>query len=304
MENNITFPIDENGENNENYFNKMIPNLVLNSLKSGHNSKHRQYDAILIDEGQDYAQSYYDVLCAFLSDNDEVLFVTDEKQNIYSRKLSWIDNMKGTKFRGRWRELKESYRLPLPILKEANRFAKLFLPEIGLVAEPVNKQLRMELSSDNKLINAHLIWRNLHINDNYQQKIFNAYSWLTEKQNIHPSEIVILVSTHKEGMDLVNMFGKYKIKVNHVFENKDDNKSTYKNKHSFWMGDSRLKISTIHSFKGWELLNVIVLTPSSDIKENMDSLMYIAITRARENLIVFNRFNKYRDYGSSWTKTW
>ena len=91
MENNIESGFDENDEN---YFDETIPNLVLNTLKSGHNSKGRQYDAVLIDEGQDYAQIYYDVLCAFLSDNDEVLFVTDEKQNIYSRELSWIDKMK------------------------------------------------------------------------------------------------------------------------------------------------------------------------------------------------------------------
>lgn len=298
MENNIESGFDENDEN---YFDETIPNLVLNTLKSGHNSKGRQYDAVLIDEGQDYAQIYYDVLCAFLSDNDEVLFVTDEKQNIYSRVLSWIDNMKGTKFRGRWRELKESYRLPLPILKEANRFAKLFMPEVGLVAEPVNKQVTMGFSSDNKLINAHLLWRNLNNSDNYQEKIFDAYTWLTEKQKIHPSEIVILVSTHREGVELVHQFEGHKINVNHVFE---DKKNTYKNKHSFWMGDSRLKISTIHSFKGWELLNVIVLTPNHDLKENMDSLMYIAITRARENLIVFNRLDKYVNYGRSWTNSW
>ena len=301
MENNIAIPFDEDDLNYEIFFNEVIPNLVLNTLKNGQNTKNRQYDAVLIDEGQDYAQSYYDVLCAFLSDNDEVLFVIDEKQNIYSRKLSWIDNMKGTKFRGRWRELKESYRLPLLILKEANRFSKLFLPEVGLVAEPVNQQDIMSLSDDNKLIKAHLLWRNLNDGDNYQEKIFDAYRWLTEKQKIHPSEIVILVSSHKEGMELVRQFEVHKINVNHVFE---DKKTTYKNKHSFWMGDSRLKISTIHSFKGWELLNVIVLTPNHDFKEKMDSLMYIAITRARENLIVFNRLDKYVDYGKSWINSW
>ncbi len=296
MENNIVVKYNEEDD----YFDETIPNLVMSTLNQKKNCKNRIYDAVLIDEGQDYAQSYYDVLCAFLSDNDEVLFVTDEKQNIYSRELSWIDKMSGTKFKGRWRELNKSYRLPLLILREANRFAKLFLPKVGIVAEPVDRQTKIGVAKD-KLINSHLLWRNLHSYDKYQDKIFDAYTWLTEKKNIHPSEIVILVSTHKEGMKLVERFKKNSIKVNHVFEG---DKSTYKNKHSFWMGDGRLKISTIHSFKGWELLNVIVLTPYDDSNKNIDYLMYIAITRARENLIVFNRLDKYTAFGESWSGRW
>lgn len=65
------------------------------------------------------------------------------------------------------------------------------------------------------------------------------------------------------------------------------------------MGDSRLKMSTIHSFKGWELTNIIIITPESHINlsEDLDKLIYTALTRARQNLIVFNRHPKYRLYG-------
>ena len=81
-------------------------------ISNGYNAKSRKYDAILIDEGQDYHKSWYDTLSKFLSHNDEMLFVIDEKQNIYERENRWVDSMNGTNFRGRWRTLNKSYRLP------------------------------------------------------------------------------------------------------------------------------------------------------------------------------------------------
>ena len=288
-ENDIDFPNDSSDTNT--FLDNTIPQLIIDSMKKGLNKKNRKYDVILIDEGQDYTDKYYHMLCMFLTNNDEVLLVADEKQNIYSRKLSWLENMKGTKFKGRWRELKESYRLPLPILQEANRFADMFLPDIGLIPEAI----------DGNLFDPKLLWRNISNLSIALEKIFIAFQWLTKKQGIHPSEIVILIPTHEEGLKFKKYFENRKINVNDVFEEKKGNK---KHKHSFWMGDSRVKMSTIHSFKGWELLNVILLTPDNEEYPNIDYLMYIAITRTRENLIVFNRLKKYERYGQHWENKW
>ena len=98
-----------------------------------------------------------------------------------------------------------------------------------------------------------------------------------------------------------NYFENQGVRVNDVFEEEKGNK---KHKFSFWMGDSRVKMSTIHSFKGWELLNVILLTPDNKEYPNIDYLMYIALTRTRENLIVFNRLKKYEEYGEHWENQW
>ena len=74
---------------------------------------------------------------------------------------------------------------------------------------------------------------------------------------------------------------------------------------SFWMGDSRLKMSTIHSFKGWELINVIILTPAKEENYNeLDHILYTSITRSRANMIVFNRLEKYNEYGTGWPDKW
>ena len=80
------------------------------------------------------------------------------------------------------------------------------------------------------------------------------------------------------------------LKVNDVF---DDG-----HKNSFWMGVPRTKMSTIHSFKGWELKNVIVV-----VTANNPSEIYTAISRTMQNLIVINRVRKYDEYGKSWPST-
>lgn len=289
-ENDIPFPKSDNSP--DEFLDEVIPNLIMTNIKNNKNRNNRKYDAILIDEGQDYTKSYYDMLCMFLTSNDEVFLVTDEKQNIYSRDLSWIENMKGTKFRGRWRELKESFRLPLPALKQANIFSKQFLPDVGLIPEGTKGQT---------LFDPHLIWVNLKSIELPLNNIHKAVDWLTKKQNIHPSEIVILFPTHVEGLEAKKYFETKNIKVNDVFEEEVGNK---KHKHSFWMGDSRIKMSTIHSFKGWELTNVILVTPDNEKYPNLDYLMYIALTRTRENLVVFNRIEKFKSYGEKWPSTW
>jgi len=284
-ENNIS--LSHKNEDTNTFLDDTIPQLIINNMGKNKNNNNRKYDVILIDEGQDYTNKYYQMLCMFLTDNDELLLVADEKQNIYSRELSWLENMKGTKFKGRWRELKESYRLPLPILKEANRFADIFLPNVGLIPESANKSLFDPI----------LLWRNISSIDTALEKVFIAFQWLTKKQGNHPSEIVILIPTHQEGLKFKEYFTNRNINVNDVFEDVKGNK---KHKYSFYMGDSRIKMSTIHSFKGWELFNVILLVPDDAEYPNIDYLMYIAITRTRGNLIVFNRLDKYKKYGQSW----
>jgi len=96
-----------------------------------------------------------------------------------------------------------------------------------------------------------------------------------------------------------------KIETNHVFE--DTEEETYhKHKKAFWMGDSRLKMSTIHSFKGWELKNVIIYIPHKvrwDDK-NLDSLIYTAMTRTRQNLIIFNAHPRYIEFGDKLPHSW
>jgi len=292
-ENDIKWP-NNDGTDDDYFLSYAVPQLVIDEKKKGKNKKHRAYDAILIDEGQDFHKLWYDLLCLFLNNNDELLLVIDEKQNIYSRDNSWVDSMTGTKFRGRWRILKESYRTPNLLMEQANSFAETFLPEIGSTPIPNNYQT--------DLFDPHFIWRNLD-GIGYVEKVVAAFNWLTRTKGVHPQDIIILLPTHDEGWSLVNYFNDIKIHINHVFE---DDSNDHQHKKSFWMGDSRLKMSTIHSFKGWELMNVMLIIPKkgSGSEPELDSLIYTSLTRTRSNLIVFNQHPKYEGYGQNWPQTW
>ena len=311
-ENNIRIPYELDDE----HFDDFMPQMVIDCLNSNQNIKNRRYDAIIVDEGQDYTHEWYDMLCKFLTNNNEFVFAMDDKQNIYERSDAWIHNMTGTEFRGPWRELKECMRMPEKILYETTRFEKLFL-------QKSDQSLHATFISENlnqlNFLDPHLIWRNvIDVSDKKNKlsyglidKICIAYKWLTETKGEHPQDIVFLLPDHNEGLDLAKEFKKrFKLKINHVFQKKYKGKrrANYKKK-SFWMKSPRLKMCTIHSFKGWELKNVVLITPKdidipSGNREKFHRMMYTSLTRTRGNIIVFNRISEYEDYGNQWPDKW
>lgn len=288
----------------ENYLEKIVP-TVENALKtlSEKKIKDLQFDAILIDEGQDYEEGWYNLLCKFLRERDELLIVCDKKQKIYSQDLSWIDKpMKN--FPGGWRELKTVYRLPKKIGDATNRFSDMF----GLDQSVEVEKYIMSLEYFKRHLKPHLVWKNIRSVE-WLSHIENAYKQIESAQlefgEGHPSDIVILLPTRIMGMEAAEYFDKnLHIKVNHVFE--DERESKYHNhKKAFRLGDSRLKMSTIHSFKGWEAMHVILLIPEEwKGLGNLDALVYTAMTRTRKTLIVLNCNERYVEYGGSLPSKW
>ena len=64
-------------------------------------------------------------------------------------------------------------------------------------------------------------------------------------------------------------------------------------KSGFWLNAGMIKISTVHSFKGWEIHTVFLLID----KNSTDELIYTGITRARKNIVIINFGNpKYANF--------
>ncbi len=281
----------------ENVLDDLVIKLVVSTLQAQKNANHRSYDAILIDEGQDFQRSYYDTLCHFLSDNDELLFVADRQQNLYQRDDSWLEQMSGTKFRGRWREMKESYRLPPNVAREAARFAELFLPN----PMPVVPATRTDLAEST------LVWHNITNLETASNEICRTVQWLIGQRRVAPADIVILTPTQRDGWLLVTKLEQQQMAVNHLLTEDDGQvgrKQRRFRKRTFAPYDQRITVSTVHSFKGWEMKNVIVVTPPDDSfwAAQGPYLFYVAMTRTRQNLIVFNRHPAYQAYGATWNE--
>jgi len=66
-------------------------------------------------------------------------------------------------------------------------------------------------------------------------------------------------------------------------------------KHYFWYDRGTIKLSTIHSFKGWEANTLFLVLEeqfdNSDFMTSFEELIYTAITRSKTNLIVLNYGN-------------
>lgn len=255
-----------------------------------------KYDAILIDEGQDYRWEWYNFLSKFLNERNELYLVCDEKQNIYGRELSWINGqMKNVQFRGRWSELNTIHRLPRRIAELANKFSESFQ-----LAQSVEFDYAQKTLFNNR--ESFFQWKNID-KGHWLSEIYDAYQTFNKKQiaskRVKPSEIAILLPKNQMGGEVVEFMESKGIGSNHVFLTKKGRK--WRNKKISPLDDERLKISTIHQFKGWESPNVILLIPEHwrGGDKNLDSVVYTAMTRTLQNLIVLNCNKRYNEFAYS-----
>lgn len=275
-------------------FNNMIP-LMENIIKNKSIDKFK-FDAILIDEGQDYDWEWYNILSHFLKDRNELFFVCDKAQNIYEKNLTWVENMGDfpgkVQFSGRWSELSEVYRLPHKIAEMAKKFSEEF---------ELDHSLKMDLGQS-RLLNTDppiFEWKNITDDDWYSYMV-EFYEKIRQLDANNPSEIVVLIPKNRMGIEAVEIFEEKGIKTDHLF-NSDPNK--WLNKKTFSNMDGKLKLSTIHKFKGWEAKNVIMVIPEEwKGDENLDALVYTSFTRTLENLMVLNCNERYYDFGALYEK--
>jgi hypothetical protein len=282
----------------EYFFRATVPSAVIDAIRE---KNYQKYDAILIDEGQDYYYDWYSLLNKhFLSQRDEVMIVCDKRQNIFERELDWLDKRVTRdgleKFDTPYIDLIITFRLPKKVALMSNEFSEVF---------NLNQELKVGKLEDNPVLlhSNHIIWLDID-EDEWQYYIYNSFLRL-KKERYSASDMVILIPNHKLGKTAVDMFREKNVEINHVFE--EDTEARYHpHKKAFWMGDGRLKMSTIHSFKGWELLNIVLFIPSRAPESNkkLDAIVYTALTRTRENLIILNANKRYTEFGKKFPKKW
>ncbi|NLM67376.1 MAG: AAA family ATPase [Enterococcus sp.] len=280
------------------FFKSTVPNAVTEAIRG---NLYQKYDAILIDEGQDYHYEWYSMLEShFLNNRDEVLIVCDKRQNIFNRELDWLDKRVTRagldKFQEPYIDLTITFRLPKKVAVMANEFSEIF---------DLNQELKVGRIENNPVLfhSHHIVWLNI-IGAEWQFYVYKAFLRL-KKEGYSPSDMVILLPSHKMGKEAIHIFHDKKIEVNHVFEENTETRY-HPHKRAFWMGDSRLKMSTIHSFKGWELLNIILFIPEKAPESNrkVDAIVYTALTRTRENVIILNANKRYNSFGDRFPKKW
>lgn len=294
--------IENKGGSFEEYEKKLLEN-VAKLIKSQTNHKARQYDAILIDEAQDFKKEWFDLLLYFLSHNDELLLVADDKQNLYDREISWINGSMagyGYKFKGAWGILKDNIRQrKFPeVIEESNRFFQLFLKDYlnlhphKTFGDSLESQVVKRTGLFNRLFSSvELFWKNIQPSV-LRENLISAHGFLIKK-GYRNKDIVILVPSYKIGDEVMETFKSQEVQSMLFNEDLKNQKSS--------VDEEKIQIATIHSFKGLE--NGVIIFVSHGKDEILsDFETYVAITRATECLIVLNTKEKYREYGDSWKK--
>jgi hypothetical protein len=258
-----------------------IPNMLLDAVSSGE-APLRQYDAVLVDEGQDFDPLWWQLLRKLCRPDGEMVLVADTTQDIYDKARLWTDQaMIGAGFAGRWSELPCSYRMPAPLLNLAGRFAQTFLPVEHLIA-PASPQ--RELATEP----CHLRWMQVASDAVAQTCVDEALRLVTTKDTaIAVTDLTVLVDRIDVGADIVNILNARGIRTAETFvlangTGKAAAGEERRKKLAFWQGNPRVKVTTLHSYKGWEGRTLIVgLTRGRTSTDR--ALIYSGLTRLKRH---------------------
>lgn len=248
------------------------------------------YDTILIDEIQDYKPDWIKLIRSnFLAKDGEMLLFGDEKQNIYKRGLDGDRRPKVVEGFGSWIKLTKSYRYTLqsPIIPLVDSFQRSFLlQDYELDAD---ESFQMSLPSIG--VQAYMTFDSQNMAD-----LASHIIKIAKEHNIHPNDIAIISSQetvlreldyvlrtserHKERT--LSTFPSREVS-NHEKYSKSYQKISASKKMGFNLNSGVMKLSSTHSFKGFESPLIFLLVNIGDSAE----MIFTGLTRAKENVVVF-----------------
>jgi len=264
-----------------------------------------RWDAVLVDEGQDFLPAWWDALRGALpSDGSgEAMLVADRQQNVYGVK-PWTDlEMNGAGFRGPWGALESSHRMSPSLCRLAADFVDRFQPDVD-EHRPISAQGELEFRTE-------LQWVQMGPMEPVAEACVDAMLGILSKSDDDPvavAELVCIVDREDIGLEIVRRLEDKRIHVLHTFgfgqtQSKKDEDGR-RRKLAFFRGDARVKVTTIQSFKGWENRALIVQISEASDPTGL-ALAYAAITRLKQDdrgcfLTVVCSAPQLREFGQTW----
>ena len=276
------------------------------SLEAVPVSNDQMYDAIYIDEAQDFRREWIQFLFHHLlkgrdAKERNLLIAADDAQRIYLRRdFSWSELVTsedsaprlyeggqfswakiGIPMQGRTKVLKTIYRNSARVWI----FAAYLLEEEASYSKQTETQVRFSTKGgyDPELIEC----------PTPEAQIEEAVQLIQRMiQSNYAARNVLILYRHSKfaGFDWSGHLQNKLRTANLPYESINENKRTFN-----WQADS-IKISTVHSAKGMDSPVVIILGAETyiDRYEDQDEtkLMYVALTRAREYLVIFHTGNE------------
>lgn len=260
------------------------------------------YDAVLIDEGQDFEADWLRLVSLLINSNTQsLLLVEDRAQTIYKRKRSYLQDT-GLSFQGRSKVLSINYRNTSQIVKFAWDFYRehsMFKNKVvnrDLEGEIIAPQSTKRKGPEPGIIKASNFFEEMRIVAKQIKKLH-----IEKKIPLHEMLVLYRVKrTHQYPIiDIIKRsLSEAGLNFYWITENEHS-------KRSFEKEDGRVKISTIDSSKGLDYRAVFIVNVESmpfPLEEDLErevSLLYIGMTRAKEYLCLSysgeSDFTKYFD---------
>lgn len=278
---------------------RRIPALAARAVASG-GDRLARYDAILVDEGQDFNLEWWNLLRSVLRPDGEVeaVLVADETQDIYSKANAWTDerNMPGAGFTGEWARLRTSYRLPNQLIPHIRRYVEMHLSDHPAILPEPDSTWREPAS-------VVLHWRQIMP---YQAVGICSHAVLNTPGALDPDpfslfDVTLLTNSHAIGLQCMESLSRV-VEVSHVFAL--DRWEQRNLKLNFFLSDTHVHGCTIHSFKGWESRSLVVYIDTASTYEAR-ALLYVAMTRLKRHpqgnvLTVVCSAPELEAYGRTW----
>ena len=277
--------------NDKKWLQDELPYMV-SSLRKKENDL--EFDVILIDEGQDFNEAWFNTLQAFTSDHNEMMIVQDEKQNIYERDTKWIRKTKKNPHMQDWISLKKTDRIPNNIAIFANNFAKRYIDNENQDVQDSEIFSPIEVDYHRTFFDGDVNIQEVDENS-FEKDVYLKFLKIYKHEANKLGDITIVVFKNDHGVRLVNYFQKKnkEIIIKHIFDlNKESYTISALKKELYSYESDALGITTVQSFKGWDSKNILMIIPAKKISSKS---LYVAITRATGNLFLFNS-NKFYSF--------
>jgi len=249
----------------DDFFQEFVPK-ILNQMIKSQGENQLLYDAILIDEAQDFEQVWFEPIMQLLNpDTNSLLITCDGLQGIYARKrFTW--SSVGIQARGRVKRFDKSYRIPI---------------EIGIIAQKIlPKNITNligqfdEFMSTKQFIGNHGTVE-IFVSDTREDEYIKLVEKIARSLK-SPQEILVLFKLNMKKINYKHPFFDYL--KSHNIEWKDLQDYNYES--------PGLVIGTLYGTKGLES-DTIIIPELDTYNSNQDrQLLYVGITRSRKKLVL------------------
>lgn len=272
--------MSESGEE----YNERIGKLIIESLEK--EADPIRYDAILIDEGQDFTDYWVKALTLILNpETNSILFCYDPAQNVFGRKRpNW--KSVGLMVQGkRPTELKDCYRNTLQILRLANKFSNNSPDESVDDDETLTNKLTPNTHHCKEGSKPIIEQMTGHIDS--IKYVIGAIQKATSSGKYSLKNIGVIVAHNKNWISTFAHEATQALGAEAVFD-----MTNQKHKMQLDLDHDSIKLMHVESCKGLEF-SIVFLIGLEELprlsRNNVDAercLSYVGITRAQEHLFI------------------